>query len=96
MSRTLRRSPGFCLFVRAPSAAVPPDWPASVYFTFQFYRFPPVTSQQLKLLTSDKIQQKSAGSLPCILASINTDGSVNSGKDSAAARAPWLKLGCAV
>ncbi|XP_075882230.1 nephrocystin-4 [Nelusetta ayraudi] len=69
----------FLAFSRAPSAAVPPDWPASVYFTFQFYRFPPVTSQQLKLLTSDKIQQKCAGSLPCILASINTDGSVNSG-----------------
>lgn len=72
-------------FVRIPSAGAPPDWPDNVYFTFQFYRFPAVTSQQLKLLTGDKVQQKAGGSLPCILASINKDGTVNSGEDFAAA-----------
>lgn len=62
-------------------AGVGPDWPDNIYFTFQFYRFPPVTSQQLKLLTSDKVQQKVSDPLPCVLASINKDGTVNSGMD---------------
>uniref|UniRef100_A0A8C4E689 Nephrocystin-4 n=1 Tax=Dicentrarchus labrax TaxID=13489 RepID=A0A8C4E689_DICLA len=69
----------FLAFTRIPTAGVGPDWPDNVYFTFQFYRFPPVTSQQLKLLTSDKVQQKASDPLPCVLASINNDGAVNSG-----------------
>ncbi|XP_034731405.1 nephrocystin-4 isoform X2 [Etheostoma cragini] len=67
----------FLAFTRIPTAGVGPDWPDNIYFTFQFYRFPPVTSQQLKLLTSDKVQLKT--SVPCVLASINKDGTVNSG-----------------
>ncbi|KAK2851127.1 hypothetical protein Q5P01_007403 [Channa striata] len=69
----------FLAFTRVPVAGDGPDWPDSVYFTFQFYRFPPVTSQQLKLLTSDKVQHKTSDPLPCVLASINNDGTVNSG-----------------
>ncbi|XP_037629345.1 nephrocystin-4 [Sebastes umbrosus] len=69
----------FLAFTRVPAAGVGPDWPDNIHFTFQFYRFPPVTSQQLKLLTSDKVQQKAGVPLPCVLASINKDGSVNSG-----------------
>lgn len=68
-------------FDRIPTAGVGPNWPDNIYFTFQFYRFPPVTSQQLKLLTSDKVQHKASDPLPCVLASINNDGTVNSGKD---------------
>uniref|UniRef100_A0A8C9X5S1 Nephrocystin 4 n=1 Tax=Sander lucioperca TaxID=283035 RepID=A0A8C9X5S1_SANLU len=67
----------FLAFTRIPTAGVGPDWPNNIYFTFQFYRFPPVTSQRLKLLTSDKVQLKA--SIPCVLASINKDGTVNSG-----------------
>lgn len=71
-----------CLSVdRIPEAGVSRDWPENIYFTFQFYRFPPVTSQQLRLLTSDKVQQKADSPLPCLLASINRDGTVNSGKN---------------
>ncbi|KAK9515632.1 hypothetical protein VZT92_026260 [Zoarces viviparus] len=69
----------FLAFTRIPAADVGPDWPENIYFTFQFYRFPPVTSQQLKLLTSDRGQQKATVPLPCVLASINKDGNVNSG-----------------
>ncbi|XP_068454179.1 nephrocystin-4 isoform X2 [Clinocottus analis] len=69
----------FLAFTRTPVADVGPDWPENIYFTFQFYRFPPVTSQQLKLLTGDKVQQKASGLVPCVLASINRDGTVNSG-----------------
>lgn len=68
-------------FLRIPMTGVGPDWPDNIYFTFQFYRFPPVTSQQLKLLTSDKVQHKTSDPLPCVLASINNDGTVSSGKD---------------
>lgn len=67
-------------FNRIPTAGVGPDWPDNVYFTFQFYRFPPVTSQQLRLLTSDKVQQKAGDPLPCVMTTINKDGTVNSGK----------------
>lgn len=71
-----------CLFVdRIPGAGVSWDWPENIYFTFQFYRFPPVTSQQLRLLTSDRGQPKADSPLPCLLASINRDGTVNSGKN---------------
>ncbi|XP_070825596.1 nephrocystin-4 [Chaetodon trifascialis] len=69
----------FLAFTRIPMAGVGADWPDNIYFTFQFYRFPPVTSQRLKLLTNDKVQQKVGDPLPCVLASINKDGTVNSG-----------------
>ncbi|XP_077371018.1 nephrocystin-4 isoform X2 [Festucalex cinctus] len=69
----------FLAFTRMPMVGIGPEWPANIYFTFQFYRFPPVTSQQLRLLSSDKVQQKASERLPCVLTSINNDGSVNSG-----------------
>ncbi|XP_068996767.1 nephrocystin-4 isoform X2 [Embiotoca jacksoni] len=69
----------FLAFTRLPTASVGPDWPENIYVTFQFYRFPPVTSQQLRLLTSDKVHHKAGDPLPCILASINKDGTVNTG-----------------
>ncbi|XP_029994709.1 nephrocystin-4 [Sphaeramia orbicularis] len=69
----------FLAFTRIPGLGVGPGWPEDVHFTFQFYRFPPVTSQQLKLLTSDKVQRKPSDPLPCVLASINKDGTINSG-----------------
>ncbi|XP_053281847.1 nephrocystin-4 [Pleuronectes platessa] len=69
----------FLAFTRIPTPGVGPDWPDNIHFTFQFYRFPPVTSQKLKLLKSDKVQQKRCDPLPCVVASINRDGTVNSG-----------------
>ncbi|XP_037135657.1 nephrocystin-4 isoform X1 [Syngnathus acus] len=68
----------FLAFTRMPVVGIGPEWPANIYFTFQFYRFPPVTSQQLRLLNSDKVQQKESEPLPCVLTSINNDSSVNS------------------
>ncbi|XP_013875853.1 nephrocystin-4 isoform X2 [Austrofundulus limnaeus] len=69
----------FLAFTRIPTAGVGPDWPGNIHVTFQFYRFPPVTSQQLKLLSNEKVQQKATEMLPCVLASISNDGSVHSG-----------------
>ncbi|KAF0036771.1 hypothetical protein F2P81_012083 [Scophthalmus maximus] len=67
----------FLAFTRIPIAGAGPDWPRDVYFTFQFYRFPPVTSQQLKLLTSNRVQHKTSDPLPCVLAPAGKDGTVN-------------------
>ncbi|MEQ2175473.1 hypothetical protein GOODEAATRI_018294, partial [Goodea atripinnis] len=72
----------FLAFTRIQATGVDSDWPRNIYVTFQFYRFPPVTSQQLRLLTSDKVQHNASEALPCVLATINRDGSVNSGKVS--------------
>ncbi|XP_076022240.1 nephrocystin-4 [Genypterus blacodes] len=69
----------FLAFSRIHTAGVSPDWPDNIYFTFQFYRFPAVTSQKLKIVTNDKVQQKASDPLPCVLASINRDGTVDSG-----------------
>lgn len=69
----------FLAFTRIAAPGVGPDWPDNIYFTFQFYRFPPVTSQRLKLLTNDKLQHKASDPLPCVLASIHKDGTVNTG-----------------
>nr|XP_057939815.1 nephrocystin-4 isoform X2 [Doryrhamphus excisus] len=68
----------FLAFTRIPVAGAALEWPSNIYFTFQFYRFPPVTSQQLRLLNSGKVQQKAGIPFPCILTSIDNDGSVNS------------------
>ncbi|KAM9752077.1 nephrocystin-4 isoform 2-T2 [Menidia menidia] len=69
----------FLAFSRVPSAAVGLDWPSNIYITFQFYRFPPVKSQQLKLLTSDKVQHQAGVILPCVLTPTNKDGTPSTG-----------------
>ncbi|XP_041859708.1 nephrocystin-4 isoform X2 [Melanotaenia boesemani] len=69
----------FLAFTRIPAAGVGPDWPENIYVTFQFYRFPPVTSQHLKLLTNDKAQYRASETLPCVLAAINKDRIANTG-----------------
>lgn len=75
----LRDLSALCLSGRTPAAAGP-DWPDNVHFTFQFYRFPPVTTQQLRLLSSERVVQKPGAPLPCVLACVNKDGTVDSGE----------------
>uniref|UniRef100_A0A674EM24 Nephrocystin 4 n=1 Tax=Salmo trutta TaxID=8032 RepID=A0A674EM24_SALTR len=69
----------FLAFSRIPQQGGSSNWPDSVHFTFQLYRFPPVTTQRLKLLAIDKLPKKSSETPPCVLAVINKDGTVNSG-----------------
>ncbi|KAJ8016670.1 hypothetical protein DPEC_G00009660 [Dallia pectoralis] len=69
----------FLAFSRIPQQGVGSKWPDSVHFTFQLYRFLPVTTQRLKLLAANKQLKKSSETPPCVLAVINKDGTVNSG-----------------
>ncbi|KAM9688875.1 nephrocystin-4 [Trichechus inunguis] len=54
-------------------------WPKTVYFTFQFYRFPPTTTPRLQLVKLDEAGKTSSGSLSHILVSVNKDGSFDAG-----------------
>uniref|UniRef100_A0A3P9LYG7 Nephrocystin 4 n=1 Tax=Oryzias latipes TaxID=8090 RepID=A0A3P9LYG7_ORYLA len=63
----------FLALTRTSAADADPGWPSNIFITFQFYRFPPVASQRLRLLSSD-----GAEGLPCILATVGKDGTVNS------------------
>ncbi|XP_051525966.1 nephrocystin-4-like [Myxocyprinus asiaticus] len=70
----------FLAFTRVPQAGVNSDWPNSVHFTFQLYRFPPVTTECLKLLDPERNSKiKSNPDYPCVLSLINKDGTLSSG-----------------
>ncbi|KAK1159555.1 nephrocystin-4 isoform X1 [Acipenser oxyrinchus oxyrinchus] len=69
----------FLAFTRTPQEGMETDWLKSVYFTFQLYRFPPVTSQRLLLVNTDRSASRSRDPAPCILVQVNKDGTVNSG-----------------
>ncbi|KAJ8386877.1 hypothetical protein AAFF_G00165780 [Aldrovandia affinis] len=69
----------FLAFSRIPHEGMNADWPTSVYFTFQLYRFPPVTTQRMTLLAAEKPEKKSRAKRPCVLALIDKDGTVSSG-----------------
>ncbi|XP_053481395.1 nephrocystin-4 isoform X1 [Ictalurus furcatus] len=66
----------FLAFTRVHQAGVDMEWPSMVHFTFQLYRFPPVTTQRLKLVASEA---SSRPDYPCILSVTNRDGSIGSG-----------------
>ncbi|KAJ8264966.1 hypothetical protein COCON_G00140650 [Conger conger] len=70
----------FLAFSRIPQEGVNEDWPDSVYFTFQLYRFPPVTTHRMALLSTGKPERKSREKRPCVLALLNKDGTVESGR----------------
>ncbi|KAK7135944.1 hypothetical protein R3I94_014570 [Phoxinus phoxinus] len=70
----------FLAFTRVPQTGVNSDWPSSVHFTFQLYRFQPVTTERLKLLDPERNSKlKSNPHYPCVLSLINKDGTLNSG-----------------
>ncbi|XP_036068813.1 nephrocystin-4 isoform X3 [Oryzias melastigma] len=70
----------FLAFTRTSAADADSGHPSNIYVTFQFYRFPPAASQQLRLVSSDGSE-----GLPQVLATVNKDGTVN-------AASPGLQL----
>lgn len=54
-------------------------WPRTIFLTFQFYRFPPVTTPRLQLLGMD------GGTAAQLLLRVNKDGTLSTGK-------LWLRL----
>ncbi|XP_072464786.1 nephrocystin-4 isoform X2 [Notamacropus eugenii] len=75
----------FLAFSRASEDPRGMPWPKTVYFTFQFYRFPPVTTPRLQLVKLDQPGMTYSSCPSHILVSVNKDGSFN--KDS-----PGLQL----
>nr|XP_028597502.1 nephrocystin-4-like [Podarcis muralis] len=55
-------------------------WPKTIYFTFQFYRFPPVTTPRLQLVNVDTSKAAPFISSSHILMQIKEDGTLNLGK----------------
>lgn len=55
-------------------------WPQTVYFTFQFYRFPPETTPRLQLVELEEAGKSSSASLPHLLVLIHKDGSFDAGE----------------
>ncbi|XP_005079320.1 LOW QUALITY PROTEIN: nephrocystin-4 [Mesocricetus auratus] len=69
----------FLAFSRAAQDCPGAPWPQTVYFTFQFYRFPPETTPRLQLVKLDGTGKSSSGSLSHVLVPINKDGSFDAG-----------------
>ncbi|KAB1267992.1 Nephrocystin-4 [Camelus dromedarius] len=64
---------------RVPQDRQAAPWPKTVYFTFQFYRFPPETTPRLQLVKLEEAGRTSSGSLPHILVPVHKDGSLDAG-----------------
>ncbi|XP_029084567.1 nephrocystin-4 isoform X1 [Monodon monoceros] len=69
----------FLAFSRVSQDDQAAPWPQTVYFTFQFYRFPPETTPRLQLVELDEAGTSSSASLPHLLVLIHKDGSFDAG-----------------
>ncbi|KAL1776427.1 nephrocystin-4 isoform X1 [Sigmodon hispidus] len=69
----------FLAFSRAAQECPGAPWPQTVYFTFQFYRFPPETTPRLQLVKLDGTGKSNTSSLSHVLVPINKDGSFDAG-----------------
>ncbi|XP_004863801.1 nephrocystin-4 isoform X2 [Heterocephalus glaber] len=69
----------FLAFSRVAQDYQGTPWPKTVYFTFQFYRFPPVTTPRLQLVPLDRAGGPSSASLSHLLVPISKDGSYDTG-----------------
>nr|XP_055118344.1 nephrocystin-4 isoform X5 [Symphalangus syndactylus] len=69
----------FLAFSRVAQDCRGTSWPKTVYFTFQFYRFPPTTTPRLQLVQLDEAGQPSSGALTHILVPVSRDGTFDAG-----------------
>lgn len=65
---------------RAPQDGVEGTWPRTVFLTFQFYHFPPVTTPRLQLVDMDSEKAARAAAAPQLLVQINKDGTPRTGE----------------
>ncbi|XP_073459794.1 nephrocystin-4 [Aquarana catesbeiana] len=69
----------FLAFSSVPESNSSLNWPQTLYFTFQFYRFQPVTTPRLQLV---QVHSKGASRTETparVIVSLNKDGSINQG-----------------
>ncbi|XP_075762563.1 nephrocystin-4 isoform X2 [Pelodiscus sinensis] len=69
----------FLAFSRIPQDGMGTAWPRTMYFTFQFYRFPPVTTPRLQLVKMDHSGTASSAASSYVLVQIEKDGTLKSG-----------------
>ncbi|KAK1340562.1 hypothetical protein QTO34_019132 [Cnephaeus nilssonii] len=69
----------FLAFSRVPQDDPGTPWPRTVYFTFQFYRFPPATTPRLQLLPLDGAGKSRSGSLSHVLVPASHHGASDAG-----------------
>ncbi|XP_062449132.1 nephrocystin-4 isoform X3 [Rhea pennata] len=69
----------FLAFSRVLQNGVEVMWPKTVFFTFQFYRFPPVTTPRLQLVDTDNEKAARSAASPRVLVQISKDGTLSSG-----------------
>ncbi|XP_019691621.2 nephrocystin-4 isoform X6 [Felis catus] len=69
----------FLAFSRVSQDSRAAPWPKTVYFTFQFYRFPPVTTPRLQLVRLDEAGRTLPGSLLHLLVLADRDDSSDAG-----------------
>ncbi|XP_019515908.1 PREDICTED: nephrocystin-4 [Hipposideros armiger] len=69
----------FLAFSRLPQDRQGVPWPQTVYFTFQFYRFPPTTTPRLQLVKLGEPGRTSSGPVSHSLVLIDKDGSFDAG-----------------
>ncbi|XP_015737984.1 nephrocystin-4 isoform X2 [Coturnix japonica] len=79
----------FLALSRAPQEAMEGTWPRTVFITFQFYRFPPVTTPRLQLVDVDGERAAGSAAPAQVLLQLNKDGTPSTG-------APGLQLRFAV
>ncbi|XP_040315542.1 nephrocystin-4 isoform X4 [Herpailurus yagouaroundi] len=69
----------FLAFSRVSQDSRAAPWPKTVYFTFQFYRFPPVTTPRLQLVRLDEAGRTLPGSPLHLLVLADRDDSSDAG-----------------
>ncbi|NXA88375.1 NPHP4 protein, partial [Melanocharis versteri] len=74
----------FLAFGRDAQGSVEGPWPKTVFLTFQFYRFPPVTTPRLQLVSTDRGLATGLAVPAQLLVRVNEDGTLT--------RPPGLQL----
>ncbi|KAM4758582.1 nephrocystin-4 isoform 2-T2 [Cyanocitta cristata] len=75
----------FLAFGRDAQGSMEGPWPRTVFLTFQFYRFPPVTTPRLQLVSTDRGPATGLAVLAQLLVRVNEDGTLST-------RPPGLQL----